>query len=216
MLWLDVDTRIRELSKGKRSLDDFCRVFHGGKSGSPEVKTYTIDDVVTALNSVAAYDWRAYFAQHVTAATQHPPFDGITRGGWRLVYNDKKNAYEELRESEEWKAVSAAYSIGLLVKDDGSITDVTPDLPAWKAGVGPGMTLVAVNSRKFSGDVFKDALAATKASKQAMTLLVENREFFKTYTLDYHDGVRNPHLEKSGSADVLSRILAARASHRGR
>jgi predicted metalloprotease with PDZ domain len=216
MLWLDVDTRIRELSKGKRSLDDFCRVFHGGKSGSPEVKTYTIDDVVTALNSVETYDWRSYFTQHVTAATQHPPFDGITRGGWRVVYNDKKNAYEDLREGEEWKTVSAAYSIGLLVKDDGSITDVTPDLPAWKAGVGPGMTLVAVNSRKYSGDVLKDALAATKTSKQSMTLLVENREFFSTYTLDYHDGVRNPHLEKSGSTDVLSRLLAARAPHRGK
>lgn len=214
MLWLDVDTRIRELSKGKRSLDDFCRAFHGGKSGSPELKTYTIDDVVAALNTVAPYDWNTYFAQHVTAATQHPPVDGITRGGWKLVYNGKMNAYEELRESEQWKTISAAYSIGLAVKDDdGSIIDVTPDLPAWKIGIGPGMTLVAVNSRKYSSDVLKDALAATKTSKKPMTLLVENREFYTTYPLEYYDGVRNPHLERSGSADMLGRVLAPRASH---
>ncbi|HKW13633.1 MAG TPA: M61 family peptidase [Candidatus Krumholzibacteria bacterium] len=210
MLWLDVDTRIREMSKGKKSLDDFCRVFHGGKSGPPELKTYTLDDVVATLNTIEPYDWRSYFAQHVTAATQHPPFDGITRGGWKLVYNDKKNDYEELREGAEWKRIDASYSIGIRVKDDdGSIIDVTPDLPAWKAGVGPGMTLVAVNSRKYSSAVLKDAIAATKTSKQAMTLLVENRDFFNTYTLDYHDGTRNPHLEKSGSTDMLSRMLAA-------
>lgn len=217
MLWLDVDTRIRELSKGKRSLDDFCRAFHGGKSGSPEVKTYTLDDVVAALNTVASYDWSHYFAQHVTAATPHPPLDGIARGGWKLVYNEKANAYEELRESVEWKTISAAYSIGLTVKDDdGAIVDVTPDLPAWKAGVGPGMTLVAVNSRKYSSDVLKDALAATTTSKEPMTLLVENREFYATYPLEYHDGVRSPHLERSGGTDVMAKVLAPRASHPGR
>jgi len=217
MLWLDVDTRIRELSKGKKSLDDFCRAFHGGKSGPPELKPYTVDDVVAALNSVAAYDWRTYFAQHVTALTQHPPFDGITRGGWKLVYNAKKNAREELREGEEWKEVSAAYSIGVLIKDtDGMIVDVTPDLPAWKAGVGPGMKLVAVNSRRYTMDVLKDALAASSASKEPMTLLVDNHDFFKTYSLDYHDGVRNPHLERSGSADVLAKVIAPHAAHPGR
>jgi predicted metalloprotease with PDZ domain len=214
MLWLDVDTRIREMSKGKRSLDDFCRVFHGGKSGPPELKTYTIDDVVATLNTVESYDWRSYFAQHVTAVTTHPPFDGITRGGWRLVYNAKQNAREELRESEEWKETSAAYSIGIVIKDkdeEGSILDVTPGLPAWKAGISPGMKLVAVNSRRYSSDVLKDGVAATTTSKDPMTLLAENREFFKTYSLDYHDGVRNPHLEKSGSADMLSKVIAPHA-----
>lgn len=217
MLWLDVDTRIREMSKGKKSLDDFCRTFHGGKSGPPELKTYTIDDVVTALNAVQPYDWRSYFTQHVTAATTHPPMDGITRGGWKLVYNDKKNLYEELREGDEWKRISAAYSIGLLVNDeDGSITDVTPDLPAWKAGVGPGMKLVAVNARKYTSDVLKEAVAATSTSKEPMTLLVDNHDFFKTYSLDYHGGARIPHLEKSGSADMLSKVIAPRASGKAR
>jgi predicted metalloprotease with PDZ domain len=219
MLWLDVDTRIRELSKGKRSLDDFCRAFHGGKSGSPDLKTYTIDDVIVTLNAVAAYDWRSYFAQHVTAVTKHPPFDGITRGGWRLVYNAKQNAYEELRESGEWNTISAAYSIGLVIRDKdeaGSVVDVTPELPAWKAGVGPGTKLVAVNSRKYSSDVLKDALAASAKSKDPISLLVENREFFNTYSLDYHGGIRNPHLERSDSKDVLSRVLAPRAANRGR
>ncbi|PYX92480.1 MAG: peptidase M61, partial [Acidobacteria bacterium] len=54
-LWADVI--IRQQSKNAKSLDDFCKLFHGGQSGPPAVKTYTFDDVVNALNQVVPYNW---------------------------------------------------------------------------------------------------------------------------------------------------------------
>ena len=60
LLWLDVDTTLRRLTKDKKSLDDFCRVFHGGPGGKPELKTYTFDDIVATLNSLAPYDWNGF------------------------------------------------------------------------------------------------------------------------------------------------------------
>ena len=35
LIWLEVDTKLRRLTDGRKSLDDFCRAFHGGQSGPP-------------------------------------------------------------------------------------------------------------------------------------------------------------------------------------
>ncbi|HMG99979.1 MAG TPA: hypothetical protein VK555_01140, partial [Terriglobales bacterium] len=64
--WLWVDTIIRQQTQGKKSIDDFCHLFHGGKSGPPEVKTYTFDDIVNTLSRVAAYDWRGFWTERLT------------------------------------------------------------------------------------------------------------------------------------------------------
>ena len=59
LLWLDVDTRIRELTRGQRSLDDFARAFFGVEDGRIAPLTYTFEDVVAALAAVAPFDWAA-------------------------------------------------------------------------------------------------------------------------------------------------------------
>ena len=61
LVWLAVDTLIRQQSEGRRSLDDFCRQFHGGSSGRAEVRPYTFDDLTASLNQVAPYDWKGFF-----------------------------------------------------------------------------------------------------------------------------------------------------------
>src|SRR6202163_870844 len=47
LTWLWADTIIRQQTHGQKSLDDFCRNFHGAPRGPPVVQTYTFDDVVT-------------------------------------------------------------------------------------------------------------------------------------------------------------------------
>ncbi len=41
LIWLEVDTLIRQLSNGRKTLDDFCRTFFGGESGSPVVAQFS-------------------------------------------------------------------------------------------------------------------------------------------------------------------------------
>ena len=80
--------------------------------------------------------------------------------------------------------------------------------PAHKAGVGPGMKLVAVNERKWSPIALSSAIKVAQGSNQPIELLIENAQFFKTYSVDYHDGEKNPHLERTaGQPDVLGDIL---------
>jgi predicted metalloprotease with PDZ domain/uncharacterized membrane protein len=207
LLWLEVDTILRQKTGGKASLDDFCHRFHGGKTGPAEVVTYTRDDVVKTLNEIAPYDWNAFFARRVESVDPRPPLDGVANAGWKLVFDDKPNlvlkAFEKAR-----KQIVLTFSIGLQAKDDGTILDVVPGQAAALAGLGPGMKIIGVNGRKFKPDVLEDAVRGSKHTPIEVT--VENADFLRTVKLKYGGGVRHPHLVRdAGRPDLLADILRA-------
>jgi predicted metalloprotease with PDZ domain len=212
LIWLEADTIIRRQTNGQSSLDDFCRAFEGPPSGPPEMKPYTLDDVIAALNQVAPYDWRGFFQSHVYAVAPRAPLGGIEQGGWRLVYNDTPN--ELLQAGEKFAhGVDLTDSLGMVIRqekheDEGTIEDVIPGMAAAAAGIAPGMRLVAVNGRKWSPEVLISALR----SRKPLQLLVENIGYYKTCTVNYEGGPRFPHLERvAGRPDVLGDIIKPRA-----
>jgi predicted metalloprotease with PDZ domain len=214
LIWLEADTLIRKQTGGKRSLDDFVRAFHGPPGGPPAVRTYKFDDVVAALNAVAPYDWTGFFQARVRDVAPRAPFAGIENGGWKLVFTDVKPELTRAAE-EQSKAYDFWFSLGIVVQgdggaggaQDGEVRDVVPGMPAAEAGIGPGMRLVAVNGRRYSEKVLRDALRAGKGGKDPLELIVENVESFKTVKIDYHGGERYPHLERDASKpDLLSAI----------
>lgn len=208
LLWLDVDTLIREQTKGRRSLDDFCRAFLGGASGPAVVKTYTVDDVLKALGEVHPYDWRGFLESRVGSTGDRAPLGGIERGGYRLVYNDERN--QLLRDLEdETDLIDAGSSIGLRIAADGEVRDAIPGTPAYEAGLAPGMKVIAVDGRRYSENVLRDALKATAAAPATLTLLVENNDFFTQVSFPYEGGLKEPHLERDSSRPaLLDQILA--------
>jgi predicted metalloprotease with PDZ domain len=210
-IWLEVDTKLRQLTHGQKSLDDFCRAFHGGQSGPPMVVPYEFNDVVKTLNDLAPYDWATLLKERTTAYVAHAPLAGITASGWKLVYTDKPNLFIQASE-KQGKSLNAFYSLGFATNETGVLVDVIPGSPAYTAGIGPGMKLVAVNGRRWSKEVLREALRATKTSDAPLELLLENRDFFKTYSINYHGGEQYPHLERSEGEDLLSKIGAPRAN----
>ncbi len=208
--WLWVDMIIRQQTQGAKSMDDFCQLFHGGPSGPPEVKPYTFDDVVNTLNQVAPYDWRGFWTERLTNHGPGAPLSGLEASGWKLAYDETRSELLKAEEQVE-KSVSAEDSIGLLLNEDGRIEDTIEGLPAAKAGIGPGMKVIAVNDKKFSDDVLRDALKEGKTSSAPLELLVENADYFHAYKLDYHGGERYPHLVRDEpKPDVLGEIIKAR------
>ena len=204
LIWLEADITIRELSGGKKSLDDFCKKFHGGSDSGPLVKPYTIDDVVKTLNEVAAYDWKTFLQTRLQSLNPHAPMGGVERGGWKLVYRDTMSTMQYSMETS-YKIADVRYSLGFLLLEDGTLEDVIPDSPAAKAGIGPGMSLVAVNGRKYSKDFLRDVL---KLNKPSLELLCRNGEYYKSFVVDYHGGERYPHLERDASRpDILGSII---------
>jgi predicted metalloprotease with PDZ domain len=206
LLWLEADTLIRTESGGRRSLDDFCRLFHGGSSGPPAVVPYTFDDVVAALNQILPYDWKTFWTKRLETIRPHVPLEGVLMSGWRLAYGPEPTEMERSFE-ESGRLVDARFSLGFTVDEEGNIPDVIPDSPAARAGVAPGVKLTAVNGRRYSRDVLRDALRASATTP--IELLVENGEFFRTHRLDYSGGERYPRLERDESKpDLLSKITA--------
>ena len=207
LIWLEVDTIIRQQTQNQKSLNDFCRLFHGGESGPPKVVPYTFDDVVRVLNDIAPYDWAHHLQERVSSTSVHAPLGGIERGGWKLVYNDKPNMFTQEIEKLA-KMTDVSYSLGFTVREDGTLDDVIVGAPSYQAGVAANMKLLAVNGRKWTPEVLHAAVKAAQGSGQPIELLVENGQYFKSYSVDYHGGERNPHLERAGdNPDILDDIL---------
>jgi len=206
--WLWVDVIIRQQTKGAKSIDDFCRLFHGAPSTGPMLKPYTFEDVVNALNQIALYDWRGFWTERLTNHGPGAPLGGVEGSGWKVVYDETPSPMEGGRGR---RSVGTRYSLGLELGADGNIADTIEGMPAALAGIGPGMKLVAVNGRRFSPEVLKDALKAAKDGTAPIELLVENTDYYKTYKIDYHGGEKYPHLVRDESKpDLLSDILKSR------
>jgi predicted metalloprotease with PDZ domain len=208
LIWLEVDVLIRQLSNGAKSLDDFCRAFHGGTGGSPAMKPYTFDDLVAALNSVQPYDWSKFLRARLDSTQPHAPLGGIENAGWKLVYD--ANRSEIWRDYEDdRRMVDLMYSIGVAVRDDGTIDDVAYGGPAQKAGVTPATRLIAVDNRQFTPTILREAVQRTKSNARGVELLIKNGEYYSTHHIDYQGGEKYPHLVRDESKpDVLSKIIA--------
>ena len=208
--WLWVDVIIRRQTKGQKSLDDFCKLFHGAPGGPPALKTYTFDDVLQGLNQVTPYDWRGFWIERLTNHGPGAPLGGIEGSGWKLEYQETPTDFYRSEERDA-NRVLEVYTVGLRLRDDGGVIDTIEGMMAAKAGIGPGMKIVAVNGRRFSADVLHEAIKAAKSGSDPIELLVENTDYYKTFKLDYHEGERYPHLVRDESKpDLLSEIIKAK------
>jgi predicted metalloprotease with PDZ domain len=213
LIWLDADTKIRELSDGKKSLDDFAKLFFGIDNGSFITVTYTFEDIVKALNTVQPYDWAGFLHTRVYEVAAAVPENGFTQGGYKLVYND--NEPDWIKKSEGVRGASFATSLGFSLKSEagtdshGNLDNVWWNSAAYKAGILPDMQLQAVNDQKYTATGLRDAILAAEKTKDPIKLLFKRGDDFVTISLDYHGGMRYPHLERvENTPDRLDAILA--------
>jgi predicted metalloprotease with PDZ domain len=208
LIWLRADAIIREQSKDRLSLDDFLRSFFGQRDSPPIVVPYTREDVEASLSAIAPYDWHGFFEARVYHVNSKPPTDGLEAAGWRLVYNATPNRVYATVLPDSY---DASQSIGIYVKKDGAISDVVPGTPAYDAGLGPHMTILAVDGRVYSSDVLNESIAHPRNGN--ISVIVRNFDSVETREVQYTGGVRYPHLERiPGTQDYLSEILTARAN----
>ena len=207
LLWLDVDETLRGLTKDQKSMNDFCRIFHGGPGGAPALKTYTFEDVVATLNSLAPYDWAGFLRARLDGTSTKTPIEAVENGGWKLVYTEESNATEEIESMLE-KRLNLTFTVGMVISDDGTVGDVIHGAPAYNAGIGPGMKIIAVNGKQYSPDEMRQAVEGSKSSAAPIQLIVANGAQFQTRSIDYHGGLRWPHLVRdAGRPNYLGEIL---------
>lgn len=207
LIWLDVDSIIRERTNGRRSIDDFARAFFGVNPNDESVLPYTFEDIVRTLNGVTPYDWNSYLRQRVeqTGAT---PLDWIRRAGYELQYSETPPPYFTSREKDR-ETTDLTYSIGATLTKDGTINSIIWDSPLFKQGVTTGTQIIAVNGRGFATDDLKGAIRASKGTQEPIRLMVKKGSLYRTIDLDYHGGLRYPNLVKVGKGrSGLDALLA--------
>jgi predicted metalloprotease with PDZ domain len=212
LIWLDVDTRIRELSHGRRSLDDFAREFFGGSDGTLGPVTYTFADIVSALNGIAAFDWERFLTQRLHSHGPGAPLEGLTRGGWKLAYTEVETEY--LRGLEEQrKSVDFTFSLGFNVstREYGQLTEVLWGGPAYEAGLTAGTLLVAVNGREYRQERLREAIITARNTHTPIELIVKNLDRYRVVRIPYYEGLKYPRLERlDKTEDRLSAIMKPR------
>lgn len=213
LVWLDADTLIREKTGGKKSLDDFAKVFLGAEGkfdGSYTPLTYDFDGVVEALNKVVAHDWASFLKARIYDVTPKAPLDGLARGGYRLVYKETPTAYFKANEARR-KTTDLTYSLGVVLGGDGKMTAVQWDGPAFKAGLTNAGQIIAVNGIAYDADRLKTAITEAKGGAKPIELLVKTAERYRTVQIPYSGGLRYPALERiEGTPARLDDILTPR------
>jgi predicted metalloprotease with PDZ domain len=210
LLWLQIDSLLRENSKGTRSLDTFAGEFFGPSDGVLTVKPYTYEDLVAALNHIAPYDWNRLFQGNLLAMRPTPVSPGLEAAGWTVTYSDELNQAVVDQESTSQQA-DLSTSIGLVIDQDGTIVDVAPDSAAGRAGLAPASKLMGVNHRVYSADLLRQAIVSAETTSQAIDLLTLTDGYYVELAVDYHQGLRLPHLTRiAGKPDLLTTILQPR------
>ncbi|AEG49944.1 peptidase M61 domain protein [Sphingobium chlorophenolicum L-1] len=203
MIWLEADAIIRQQSKGAKGLDDFAQAFFGINPGDWGQVVYNRGDVIRTLNGIAPYDWAGFFQKYVDSTTKETPKGGFALGGYRLVYGDTPGAITKAAEGSG-KFTDQSFGIGMIVKNDGEISNVVWDSAAFKAGLAIGSKIVAINGDEYSGEVFKAAIRSGKP----LQIILKQDKYYRTLSLAYSGGLRYPRLEKMGEGEgSLDRLL---------
>jgi predicted metalloprotease with PDZ domain len=215
LIWLDADTKIRELTNGQKSLDDFCKKFLGVYNTSFITDTYTLDDVVRDLNSVAPYDWHKFLEDRVYNLHPEVPEDGFTQGGYKLAYTDKPVEWVENELGKHGMAdfsTSLGFSVGMYSNSGGeskTISDVVWGSPAFEAGITPNIDLVSVNGTEYSAKVLRDAILAAEQDHKPIELQIHRDDRYITLSIPYYGGLRYPSLQRvEGTPARIDDILA--------
>ena len=208
LIWLDIDTKIRELSHGQKSLDNFAKEFYGIHNGSFVTVTYDFNDIVNGLNKVQPYNWASFLRDRIYKLHPAVPLGGITQGGYKLVYNDKVPAWQKNNVLSRYGA-SFGTSLGFAAMPDGEIVRVWWGSLAFKAGLTRGMKIVAVDGNVYSTAKMREVILQAEKSTSPIAFVVKENKLVKTVQINYHGGLRVPHLERvKGTPDRLDAILA--------
>jgi len=214
LIWLDADTKIRELTDGKKSLDDFCKKFLGVYNDSMITDQYTLNGLVEDLNEVAPYDWKSFFEKRVYDLHPSVPMNGFTQGGYKLVYTDRPTEWLS-KEQDKLGYADFSTSLGISLGSrrghgpTGMISNVWWGSPAFKAGTMPNMELISVNGTAYNPKVLTDAILAAEKDKKPLQLQFREGKQYKTFAIAYYDGMRYPSLQRlEGTPDRLDDIFA--------
>lgn len=202
LIWLEADAVIRRGTGNKRGMDDFARIFFGGRDGDWGNNPYTRDEVIATLARVYPHDWAGFLRDRVDAVAPRAPLAGITLSGYELRYTDTPTDTAKAFAKGGTGSADFNYSLGISPDKEGKLGSILWGSPAFSASLRTGDQILAVGERAYSEEALKDAItAAAKDNGLPIRLTVKRDTVVKVYTLPYRGGLRYPRLVKVGKGD---------------
>ena len=208
LLWLDVDARMRELSQNKVSIDQFAQLFFATHGSVERISTYSFQDVCDTMNKLAPADWKTFLNQHLFTHASSDAIAGLARAGWQLIYTSVPTE-TFLQDEADAGVINLDDSIGAQFRPNGSVRSVMWNSPAFRAGLAPDISVVAVNGQPLSSAVLLSAIADSASTPLRLTL--QDGETHRDAIVFYAGPLRYPHLERiPNTPDRLTSLLAPR------
>ena len=209
LFWLEADAIIRDKSEGKKSLDDFCHAFFKYEPGGTHPKPFDRDEIVQTLGKTVEFDWDGLIRRRIEALVDRYDLSFVQRLGYTVQFSNAKPSIPATT-FRRVGGVDLLDSIGAVIETSGVVKDLLLGTPADKAGLGPGMKIIAVNGHKFSQNRMQDAISMS-ANTGTIVLMVESGDSFVNKTIDYAGGPRFMQLVRNEKhTDVLAEIVKPR------
>lgn len=208
LIWLEADTIIREQTGNSRSLDDFARLFFGGRDRQVATFTYDMNDILRALTETVPYGWGEFLDARLFSVDGGAPLGGLARGGYKLIYRSTPSDFFVL-ENDLTETIDLSFSIGLRLHANGEIQEVIWGSAAYEARLTKGAKILSVNGRPFSRNEIEGAIAGDQTK---LVLLVKRLKTCGTYSVEWDGGHRYPHLSRLGPPGLLDEILRPKRS----
>jgi len=203
LVWLEADCIIREGTKGKKSLNDFVRLFYGGTTDKPFVKPYGTGEIVKDLNKVYLYDWSTYLHERIDLVHLNTPAEALEKAGYKLLPGSAGGG--GFRGGRGGFGGSSLPMLGLTVSSTGGVSGVALDGPALKAGLRIGLTIAKVNGKPFDSAALTTIV--TTPGPGSVTLETSTGQ---TVVIPFTGGPLGFHMEPiEGKTDYLAAIAKA-------
>ena len=204
---MEADAIIREHTHGKKSLDDFCRKFLGGRPTTATVNPYELADIVKDLHELADFDWESFLLKRVAQPLDELPLEVVSRCGYKVQFSANEPPEQMSRKNQGTAGVSALDSIGMSFGADGTVTEIMAGGIGDRAGFAHGMKIIGLSNKTFSRQRLLDSLAQSVTNHKIEFLLADGEDL-RTLVLDYSGGLRDLEVVRDDTRpDLLAEIL---------
>lgn len=204
LLWLEIDAILRQTTSGQVTLDDFCHKFF--EATTPLPRPYDRQEVIDTLTQLADYPWKDLFARRVDAINSNLADGYVEQFGCSLRIAEKPSPIPG-GTFRFIAGVDLLDSIGATLSATGQVSEILLGSPADAAKLAPGMTVTAINDRKWSRRAMLDAIK--NSADQPLMLTIADGDRLIRYPLEYTGGSKYLILDKPDAEDsIFSQILS--------
>ena len=206
LFWIEADARIRQITDGEKSLDDFCKSLFEASRDTVRPNPYDRQEIVEQLEALADFDWDGLIKRRVESVQDHfdPAVAELLGYHFHLTPRAPKIPANTFRAS---RGIDLLDSLGMSVSAAGEVQKILLDSPADDARMAQRQKIIGVAGFLWNGERLKEAVRDSSTQKHIDLLIVEGERLVPRQ-IHYSEGLPYWNLKRDESQpDRLAEIL---------